>query len=65
MKSLGLWLAIISLSLANNLSFAQVKTDTSYTASFLVNEILIGKGVLVGNVSYRGAKHAIGLYSDD
>jgi outer membrane protein OmpA-like peptidoglycan-associated protein len=65
MKSPGLWLAIISLSLANNLSIAQVKTDTSYTASFLVNEILIGKGVLVGNVSYRGAKHAIGLYSDE
>jgi len=65
MKRLGLWLAVISLSLANSLSFAQIKTDTSYSASYLVNEILIGKGVLVGNVTYRGAKHAIGLYKDE
>jgi outer membrane protein OmpA-like peptidoglycan-associated protein len=65
MKRLGLWLAIISLSLANNLTFAQIETDTSYSASFLVNEILIGKGVVIGNVTYRGAKHAIGLYKDE
>jgi len=45
-------------------SQAQVRIDTSYTAETLVKQILIGNGVLVGPVSYRGPKHALAHFSD-
>ena len=38
--------------------------DTTHTADYLVREILLGNGVLVGNVKFTGQKHAIGLYAD-
>ncbi len=38
--------------------------DTTYTADYLVKEILVGNGVLVGNVKFTGQKHAIGLFTD-
>ena len=65
MKGLGLWLAILISSLASFPTLAQIEIDTSYSASYLVNEILVGKGVLIGNVTFRGTKHAIGLYKDE
>lgn len=40
------------------------QVDTTHTANYLVKEILIGTGVLVGNVSFTGEKHAIGLFFD-
>jgi outer membrane protein OmpA-like peptidoglycan-associated protein len=64
MKRLGLWLAVIPF-LAAHLSVAQIEIDTTFSAGFLVNEILIGKGILVGNVTYKGTKHSIGLFNDD
>ena len=38
--------------------------DTTYTADQLVNEILLGSGVVVGNVTFKGEKHAISYYED-
>jgi outer membrane protein OmpA-like peptidoglycan-associated protein len=38
--------------------------DTSYTVEYLVKEILLGEGVIVGNIRYTGAKHAIGTFED-
>lgn len=45
-------------------SHAQVQVDTTHTADYLVNEILLGQGVLAGNVQVKGEKHAIALYRD-
>ena len=44
---------------------AQVQIDTTHTADYLVNEILLGQGVLAGNVQVKGEKHAIALYRDE
>ena len=44
---------------------AQVVVDTSYTADFLVKKVLLGSGVLVGNVKFTGEKHAISSYYDE
>jgi outer membrane protein OmpA-like peptidoglycan-associated protein len=55
---LGFFLAMASAS------SAQTVIDTSYTADFLVNKVLLGNGVLVGNVKYTGEKHAISFYDD-
>jgi len=38
--------------------------DTTYTAQELVENILLGSGVVVGKVNYKGPAHAIGHYSD-
>jgi outer membrane protein OmpA-like peptidoglycan-associated protein len=38
--------------------------DTAYTAEYLVKEILLGKGVIAGNIHYTGAKHAISAFTD-
>jgi outer membrane protein OmpA-like peptidoglycan-associated protein len=46
-------------------SFAQLQLDTAKGPEFLVREVLKGNGVLVGNVSYNGPKHAIAYFKDD
>ncbi len=38
--------------------------DTTKSATYLVEEVLLGAGVLIGNVKFTGEKHAIGLYQD-
>ena len=58
-------LALYFLTLTKSPVFAQIKIDTSFSASYLVNEILIGKGVLVGNVTYKGTRYSMGLFSDE
>jgi hypothetical protein len=45
-------------------SQAQIRIDTSHSAETLVKQILIGNGVLVGPVTYRGPKHALAHFSD-
>lgn len=40
------------------------QVDTIRTANDLVNNILLGNGVQIGNVSFTGQKHAIGFYQD-
>ena len=56
---------VLALSLFTGFtSWGQIAIDTSYTAEKLVKQILIGNGVLVGPVSYRGPKHAIAYFED-
>lgn len=43
---------------------AQINIDTTHSAEYLVNNILLGSGVLTGNVKFTGEKHAIGIYGD-
>ncbi len=43
---------------------AQTVIDTSRTADFMVKKVLLGNGVLVGDVKYTGEKHAISIYED-
>lgn len=47
-----------------NTSQAQVVIDTSRTADYMVKKVLLGNGVLVGDVKYAGEKHAISIYED-
>lgn len=44
--------------------YAQIRVDTTRSAEFLVQDILIGQGILVGNVTSRGAPYAIALFTD-
>jgi outer membrane protein OmpA-like peptidoglycan-associated protein len=41
-----------------------MQIDTTHTVEYLVKEILLGEGVVVGNIQFTGAKHAIGSFSD-
>ncbi|MEM6526469.1 MAG: OmpA family protein [Bacteroidota bacterium] len=43
---------------------ADAQIDTTRSVDYLVRDILVGNGVLVGNVKYTGAKQAIALYQD-
>ncbi|MDO1447272.1 OmpA family protein [Rhodocytophaga aerolata] len=42
----------------------QMQIDTSHTIEHLVNEVLLGEGVVAGNIRYTGARHAIGTFTD-
>lgn len=44
---------------------AQFRLDTTQTADFLVREILLGNGVLVGDVTYKGPSFAVAYFEDD
>ncbi|ELR71045.1 Outer membrane protein A precursor [Fulvivirga imtechensis AK7] len=46
------------------LPVAGQQVDTAMAARELVNDILLGNGVAVGNVKFKGAKYAIGIYED-
>ena len=56
---LALFLLMLSTA-----TMGQGVIDTTKSADYLVKKILIGNGVLAGNVSFTGAKHSIGLYAD-
>jgi outer membrane protein OmpA-like peptidoglycan-associated protein len=43
---------------------AQIRVDTSLSAEFLVNEVLLGEGVIAENIQFTGAKHSMGLFAD-
>ena len=58
-------LAILLLLLKAGSGWCQTSVDTTFSATELVEKILIGQGILVGNVTFSGAKHALGLYQDD
>jgi outer membrane protein OmpA-like peptidoglycan-associated protein len=47
-----------------SVSTAQIHIDTAYAAEYLVKEILLGEGVIAGNIRYTGARRAIGFFSD-
>ena len=42
----------------------QIQIDTTLSPTELVNNVLLGQGVVVGNVNFQGKKYAIGKYSD-
>ncbi|HMP99673.1 MAG TPA: choice-of-anchor L domain-containing protein, partial [Cyclobacteriaceae bacterium] len=44
---------------------SQIQIDTTHSANALVNNVLKGNGVLVGNVKYTGARHAIAYFEDE
>ena len=60
----GLCLALILALFPVLTSQAQIRVDTSFTAEGLVKKILIGNGVLVGPVTYKGPKHALAHFTD-
>jgi len=60
----GLCLALILTLFPVLTSLAQIRVDTSFSAEGLVKQILIGNGVLVGPVSYKGPPHALAHFSD-
>ncbi|QSE97996.1 OmpA family protein [Fulvivirga lutea] len=55
---------ILSLLLIHFSANGQVVVDTSFTAEYLVEKVLLGPGVKVGNVKFTGEKHAISTYLD-
>ncbi len=56
--------ALLILFVASLQAYGQTTIDTTRSAEYLVKQILVGNGVLVGNVQYTGPRHAIGLYMD-
>ena len=44
---------------------AQLKVDTAYSIDDLVNKILLGKGVKVGNIKFKGHKVGLGAFETD
>ena len=56
--SLILYLAVI------NISNGQIELDTTRSADDLVEKILLGEGVVVGNIRFTGAPHAIASFKD-
>ncbi|UII34055.1 OmpA family protein [Fulvivirga ulvae] len=55
---------VLIATLHMNISLFGQVVDTTRTANDLVNNILLGNGVQIGNVSFTGQKHAIGFYED-
>ncbi len=45
--------------------YGQTVIDTTYSAEYLVQKMLLGNGVLAGNVTFSGEKHAISAYFDE
>lgn len=60
--SLSLFVAILTLSA--RIGMAQIAIDTTHSAEFLVQEVLLGKGVVAENIKFTGATHALGLFTD-
>ena len=54
----------LSLLLSSLAVLGQTVIDTTKSAEYLVKKILIGNGVLAGNVSFTGPKHSIGIYAN-
>jgi len=61
MKKIRLLLLLLSTC---SFVFAQINADTSKTTEYLVKNILLGQGVVVGNIKYQGPKFAVGTFSD-
>jgi len=55
------WL-ILSLFIAHGVSFAQLSTNSNVSANFLVQNTLLGGGVVATNISYNGDADAIGSF---
>lgn len=55
-------LFILTLLIGFGPAQAQLKVDTSYVVEDMVNRILMGKGVKVGNIQMKGSKLGIGYF---
>jgi len=44
--------------------YSQIQLDTTHTERYLVESVLLGNGVKVGNIRFTGVKHAIGVFED-
>jgi len=44
--------------------YSQIQLDTTHTERYLVESVLLGNGVKVGNIQFTGVKHAIGVFED-
>lgn len=56
--------ALILVMVFVSLFSSAQQIDTTRSAKYLVEKILVGSGVLVGNVKFTGEQHAIGFYND-
>ncbi|MBL3657895.1 OmpA family protein [Fulvivirga sediminis] len=63
-NTIGTALQICILSCLPLVCISQIQIDTTSTPAELVSEVLLGQGVVIGNVTFRGQKHAIGQYID-
>ncbi len=44
--------------------YSQIRIDTSLSATQLVKEVLLGEGIIVGNVTFTGPKYAVSRFRD-
>lgn len=56
-------IAFVALFLLTVLSYAQLTVNNSYTTTQLVQDVFLGAGVSVSNISYNGASKAIGYFN--
>ncbi|MBL7899367.1 MAG: choice-of-anchor L domain-containing protein [Crocinitomicaceae bacterium] len=54
---------VVTIFLGNAIAFSQLTTSTSMTPTQLVEDVLVGSGVAVSNVSYTGHAEAIGSFN--
>lgn len=56
------WLLLWLFLLATHASQGQLSVDTAMNAEALVDQVLVGRGIRVGNVRYKGDPRALGRY---
>ena len=54
---------VVTIFLGNAVAFSQLTTSTAMTPTQLVEDVLVGSGVAVSNVSYTGHAEAIGSFN--
>ena len=64
MHTINRYCLSILLIFLSTMALSQTVIDTTKSAEYLVKKILVGNGVLAGNVTFKGPKHSIGLYAD-
>jgi len=66
LKGLTVMRSIFILILVTTASeiYSQIQLDTTHTERYLVESVLLGNGVKVGNILFTGVKHAIGIFED-
>ncbi len=63
-KTIYVLFTVAMIIFAPENGYAQIRVDTTRSAEFLVQDILIGQGILVGNVTSHGAPYSIALFTD-
>ena len=57
------WLVALSVLCTSNYSFSQLIVNNTMTPTQLVQNVLVGQGVTVSNVTYTGSASAIGSFT--